>query len=419
MAKVSVRNRNKNQVYKNGKKKPANWEYRFEKAPINGVRQNESKSGFKTQKEALEAGNKALAEYLNCGQVIKENEISVSDYLDEWFNVYVVQNLRNNTQTTYRNNIDKHIKPLIGQYKLSSLNSATLQKYSTELYKTRSPRHAEQILRLLKSALNYAVEPLQYIKVNPLAFIKKQRIQEKQTDKTILTNEQWKELIELFPEKHRFHVLLMIGYYTGIRVSEAMGLTWDNIDFENKTITINKQLVRNIKGKGKGSVKYCLGDPKTITSNRVIAISDTLLELLKREKIRQKTRRDFYKEYHKFYDTIEFKDNNGQILHEIIESPKDTLRFVCTDENGEHLNPNNIGTCLNITKRKLGFKFDYHSLRHTHATILVENGINPKTLQERLGHMHVQTTLTVYTHNTKRMDYSAAAMFEAATRGQN
>lgn len=84
MAKINVRDRNKNVP----NKKP-NWEYRFEAAKVDGKRKHISKSGFRTKKEALEAGTKALAEYNNAGLHFEPSEISVSDYLDYYFDQYV------------------------------------------------------------------------------------------------------------------------------------------------------------------------------------------------------------------------------------------------------------------------------------------------------------------------------------------
>ena len=84
MAKLNIRNRNKNQIGKDGKPKAPNWEYRFEAAKVDGKRKSISKSGFKTKKEAEIEGAKALAEYDNAGLKFEPAEISVSDFMDYW-----------------------------------------------------------------------------------------------------------------------------------------------------------------------------------------------------------------------------------------------------------------------------------------------------------------------------------------------
>ncbi len=109
MAKINVRDRNKN----NPDKKP-NWEYRFEAAKIDGKRKHISKAGFRTKKDALDAGTKALAEYNNGGVCFEPSEISVSDYLDYWFEQNCKVNLKYNTQINYAGLIQNHLKPYFG-----------------------------------------------------------------------------------------------------------------------------------------------------------------------------------------------------------------------------------------------------------------------------------------------------------------
>ena len=110
MAKVNVRNRNEGKFYKDGRKKPANWEYRFEGAKISGQRQRISKAGFKTKKDAEVAGAKALAEYNNSGSRFEPSDMSVSDYLDYWYENYCEVNLKYNTRRTYKTIMDKYLK---------------------------------------------------------------------------------------------------------------------------------------------------------------------------------------------------------------------------------------------------------------------------------------------------------------------
>ena len=111
MAKLSIRNRNEGKFYKDGRKKPANWEYRFEGAKIEGKRNTISKAGFKTKKEAEIEGTKALAQYNNAGLHFEPSEISVADYLEYWLNNYCKFNVADSTLTAYRNIIKNHIVP--------------------------------------------------------------------------------------------------------------------------------------------------------------------------------------------------------------------------------------------------------------------------------------------------------------------
>ena len=150
---------------KRGKK----WEYSFEGARINGKRQPISKSGFATKAEALAAGTQAKAEYDNCGRVFTPSELSVSDYLDYWFENYVKKHLSYNTQRDYGSKIRIHIKPGLGKYRLMSLEPDVIQLWVDDLKvkKGLSKSMIFNTFACLSGALRYAVYPCKYIRINP------------------------------------------------------------------------------------------------------------------------------------------------------------------------------------------------------------------------------------------------------------
>ena len=111
------------------RKRGKTWEYRFEAAPINGKRNQLSKGGFATKKEALEAGTLAKAEYDKSGIVFKPSEISYSDYLDKWIEEYGELELDEDTILSYKKLIRLHIKPELGQYRINTLVHETIQKF--------------------------------------------------------------------------------------------------------------------------------------------------------------------------------------------------------------------------------------------------------------------------------------------------
>ncbi len=416
MAKVTTRNRNKNQVYKDGRKKPANWEYRFEMAKVNGVRQHASKAGFKTQKEALAAGTQALAEYLNSGQMHKPSEISVSDYLDLWLEQYVAVNLKHSSYITYSNAINNHIRPSLGHYKLQSLSSATLLKFANnQKEKGFTKKHITLILGTLKSALKYAVEPLQYIKVNPMTNIKVPKISRKKKDKNILNSEEWNKIIEKYPFGHRYHIPLMIGFHTGLRIGEVFGLTWDDVDFKNGTITVNKQQIR-YKANPNVPFRWCIAPPKSKASVRTIKIGQTLIDTLKKEQMRQKQNKLAYGEYYTRYETKHIKEEIYDVLS--MHTNDNDINLISVTDNGEWLTQSKFRSCAEVINHKLNIKFDFHALRHTHATWLAENGVQPKSLQMRLGHEHIETTLNTYIHDTDTMQDNTIDIFEKLVSGQ-
>lgn len=431
MAKINVRDRNKNNP-----DKKANWEYRFEAAKIDGKRKHISKSGFRTKKEALEAGTKALAEYNNSGIHFESNEISVSDYLDYYFDQYVKINLKYNSQLGKLSIFENHLKPNLGHYKLKALNASALQEYTNGLkLKGLSKNSIEGILSSLSAALDYAVEPLHYIHDNPMRYVKFPKIEKKPKERIILESEEWKKIIGRFPPPSRFYIPLMIGYYTGMRISEVFALTWDDVDFDNQTISVNKQVVKRnygvnvrqvlkIKGKKEEKSAWYFQSLKTDASERVIKFGDTLYNALKAELQYQEGNEQSYGEYFTLQVIKPEIDEKNNEIHRIIPVQKcvnPTLpraRMICISENGEYTSTDSFKYPSRIIHHELGLAFDFHSLRHTHATRLIEAGASPKTVQVRLGHQNIETTLQTYVHNTEQMEEDAVDMFENAVGGE-
>ena len=225
------------------RKRGKSWSYYFDTAAIGGKRKKIEKGGFRTKKEAEAALAKALAEYNDSGCVFKPSEISVSDYLDFWFAEYCKFNLSDKTQYTYSSIIRNHLKPQFGAYRLNSLQAAAIQKYINQMKTENYAMSTIQVaLAVLTSSLDYAVEPLHYIRDNPCRYVKIGNASKPPRERIILTKEQFDKILELFPFGSRFYIPLMLGWNCGLRINECMGLTWNDIDFENRTISIDRQL---------------------------------------------------------------------------------------------------------------------------------------------------------------------------------
>lgn len=411
------------------------WQYRFEVAAIAGKRKRVSKSGFKTKKEAVEAGTKALAEYNESGQSFQVSNISVADYLDNWMDTYCKMNLKYNTQVGYLYTLENHLKPSLGMYRLKALTPSTIQEFVNGLkMHGLSKASVVGIFSTLSAALDYAVEPLKYIPYNPCNNVRIPKFEHgKNNQRYIITPEQFSQITKRFPEDSNFYIPLMIGYYTGVRISECFGLTWNDVDFEARTITINKALLKRnygvdvrdvLKKKGKKEEKsaWYFNSTKTFKSNRVIQFGETLYRALKKAHDKQMSNCDFYGEYYtRIYKKPEL-DEKGDTIYRLVEveagvpctlEPVDMLNV---KENGQLLSMDSMKYCNRIIHYELNIMFNYHSLRHTHATTLVENGANIKDVQERLGHCNIETTLNTYTHNTDYLRSQSVDIFENAVK---
>lgn len=146
------------------RKRGSTWEYRFDKITVNGKRKQVTKSGFKTKKEAEQAGTKAYTEFLKNGEPFVPSEISVADFYDQWQSTYCATNLNGVTKVSYSKKINNYILPVLGEYKLKCLNTAILQKFINDLYDKGFSRNTLSCIKgILTSSMNYAVEPLHYI----------------------------------------------------------------------------------------------------------------------------------------------------------------------------------------------------------------------------------------------------------------
>lgn len=434
MAKINVRNRNQGKVDRNGKPKLPNWEYRFETAKVDGKRQSVSKSGFSTKKEAEKAGALAYVEYENAGTTFKPSEISIADYLDYWVNNYCKFNIADSTLSGYRNIINNHIKPRIGSYRLKSITTLQLQELVNSIYVENdfTKNFMKNIVKVLKGAFKYAYTTAKLIQVNPAADLVIPKMEGKSEEEIIiLTKQQVKDILERFENKPHQYYAMLTAYYTGLRVSEVYGLTWDCVNFENKTITVNKIAKKIEKDgkvsegkkkrgiKGKATTMWYFGECKTSSSYRTIKIGDLLLNALKDYKKWQETNEKEYGElYTKQYLKDEVTETNRKVQRLLpmqdmdIEIPYQRTYPVFIQENGYFQGSDSIKYVSRVANHDMGIKFNFHAFRHTHATMLVESGLPIKAISNRLGHGSVRTTLETYVHVTESMKDDVVDTFE-------
>ena len=412
--KVTVRNRNEGKKDSTGKKRAPNWEWRFYGASVDGKRQYFSHSGYATKKDAQAAGNLALAEYQGTGDVFNPSTISVSDFFNIWMKEYVSVNLKQLTMESYKFNLDKHILPEIGQYYLKDVNSITLQRLINKKFNEGYTRKRLTILlAIMSGGFTYAKDTAHFIAENPTDNLKipgKRAIPEHPKEvktRRPVTDEEWARIIDRFPEGTTQHIPLVIAYKCGLRLGETFALFWSDIDFEKSTITVNRQVQYSNTDK-----VWYLTTPK-YDSVRTITVDKNTMDLLRREKEKQDSNRVFYAEYYTDPHLTLSKASSSLIDAGIIGDDGIVIDMVMRREDGSWTHPRIMRHAGRVIHGMRGTPciskdWDYHSLRHTHATKLVEMGIPMQMIQERLGHTNVETT-AVYTHTTDFMRSDLAA----------
>lgn len=371
-------------VYKRDDK---TWYYCIDLGVVDGKRKRIKRKGGNTKKEALAALRKAENELEDKGSVLLESSITFSNYLDYWYKEYVLLNCKYSTQDYYGRIIKNHINPTIGHYKIKTLNPAILQKFLNQKHlEGYSKNSINNFYGVLSGSLKMAVYPYKYIKENPMLYVKAPKIQENKKSKEdlkVLSLDSFNKIIERFPQGTSFYIPLQIAFHTGMRGGEVTALQWNNIDLERGTIKVEHTLI----GKGKGVFE--LGTPKTTSSYRNIKIGNTLINILKQHKLYQKEMKLKYGQW--------YTDSN----------------WVCTKENGEQITTDSIKYLSRVVNYDLMIKFDFHSLRHTHATMLLESGANIKDIQKRLGHSKLSTTMDTYSHVTDKMENETVNILES------
>ena len=396
---------------RNSKKHGVTYEYRFETASIGGQRKWISKGGFLDENTARIEGIKALNEYNTCGQVVAPTTMSFADFLEHWIVNDCSATINEVTLINYRKKIKNLIIPYLGKYRINTIDRDKLQGLLITLHDNGySNNTISGVKGILTKCFNYAYYSC-YIVRMPAINLKIPRsentsVPTRLSPHVYLTKEQLTTIFDRFPQTHPSHLPLTIGLHCGLRLGEAYALTWDDIDLTQKKITINKQIQwrqfkrteeakRADNGKKTDECGCWYFSSTKYKSDRVIEMDEELFNLLSVEKENQDNARAYFGDrYTRYYSTERREITNNPTEREI--------RFVFVREDGTYITPRTMQHTSRIIHHNLNIKdFDYHSLRHTHATVLLEKGAPLKYIQQRLGHKKIDVTVNVYQHLTE------------------
>ncbi len=346
-----------------------------------GFATGKRKRFYKTVKGSKKQAEKAMRDFISEIEnqtFTKDSKITVKDFMHQWLELYVKNQLSPTTVLHYIDQTEKYIIPQFGDMYLQQLKNIDIQKWVFSLQKESpltgkplSPKTIKNIVLNLSAAMKKAVM-LELIPKNPCDNITMPKLVRFQPD--IYSMEEVEHMLNCAKDTNMY-LPLMIEICIGLRRGELLALKWKHIDFENGYLSVEENLVTVDN-------KRITKSPKTKSGKRTIQIPKTLIDLLK--------------------DTKSARN------------AKDSDYIICQEDGSPYKSDSFSLKFRRFLKAHDLKHIRFHDLRHINATIMLSLGISPKVAQERLGHSSYQITMDVYSHVLKKVEKEAADKLNAA-----
>ena len=337
----------------------------------------------KTQREVAAKLREATAS-IDRGTYQEPNKLTVAEYAKEYFSTCAV-NLSHNTQVSYKRILDKHILPALGKVKLTDLNHRQVQRFVTSLsaQKGLSAKTVRNIHGVLHNMLESAVRDELLLR-NVSERCSLPRVTQHQV--RAITTAELSRFLHAIDGK-QFRNIFFIDIFSGLRLSEILGLRWDDVDFDYDCIYVRQQLQQK---QIKGDFSYFLAPPKEGKQRKII-LAQNAMQVLRHQRAKQ----------------LEQRLAAGALWD-------NSFHLVFTNDFGQPLNRRTVYKHLKRILLDCGMgNYTFHSLRHSFATISLENGDDIKTVQTNLGHYAASFTLKTYAHVSDQMQRNSAARMDA------
>lgn len=375
------------------------WSYRIDLGKINGKRNQIEKSGYKTEREAQKAMNDVIYHYNHTGDYIENQRVTFQENYEDFMKNEAPATRAYATIKKYQSLYENHLKAEFGPHFLYQITPASIEAFINAKSLVYSQEYAKGFYKAIRVLFAYAMKK-KLLKKTPMAEVSPPPDPRHVGEIKVYSPEE-RQRIQVRIASTNLKCAYYIGLNTGVRVSECFALRWSDVDFEKKHIKISKQLLFQDR-------KWCFTPLKTKNSYRAIAVTDEFLSYLRQVQADQKASAALYGDaYHK-YNTIWDRRIRNQDEQMGVDD------FINIKQNGLMLTSDSEKFLARVIKSDLGIHFKFHNLRHTYATILAENGINPRYVQEQLGHAKLEFTLRYYTHVTEIMGNKAMEAMKLA-----
>lgn len=330
----------------------------------------------KTRKEVADKLHQALHEQKQ-GMLATGPQQTVEQFMTYWLENIHKPTIELRSYVTYRGLLKNHIFPVLSKTRMQQVTPEKLEKFYILLQeKGLKARTIKSIGDLLHASFDYAVRR-NIIPRNVCDLVTKPRVEKYEIQP--LDEEQVKRLVEAVRGDLLFEGLITTTVTLGLRRGEALGLKWGDIDFEKKMLFIRRSVGRV------STYGIIEKEPKTQSGLRTIVLPDFLIEVLQQHQQRQQE--------HQTKIGPAWK-NSGYVF--------------CNTRGGFYEDSSLAKRYKQLLKREDLPEIRFHDLRHSAATILISMGVNPKVVQELLGHASIVTTLNIYAHVLPAMQQEAA-----------
>ena len=390
------------------------WYYRFYLSNGHGKPVQREFAGGTSREEAEEHLRRAVYEYKN-GLRPEGRRMKLGELLELWLGEVRKSNRSNGTLMLYQNIVGRVCKDTIASRGLREITTADLQNYLDRLSREETGRGGKRLsagyLRIyravLQGAFKYAVFPGRLLSVSPMEnvtlVLPKEGFMGLDTDtaEKTLSHEQFTALCQVLASSP---VLLPveIAYYTGLRVGEACGLSWEDINMERRILTVRKSLRYN-----GATHRMELSTPKSGKA-RTVLFGEKLHKILC----------DAGKTDLPLQNYCTLLTEDGREHYVVTTHPAETtgmqpVNFVCRQKDGTMVSPDLVEKTCRRAAQAAGIpSFHFHMLRHTYTTNLLRGGASPRDVQELLGHAELSTTMNVYAHSNEEEKRRAACLLD-------
>ncbi|QHW38241.1 site-specific integrase [Staphylococcus ursi] len=349
--------------------------------PITGKQKRTTRRGFKTERDAKIAEARLQTEVSQNGFL--NNDITT---FEEVYKLWLEQYENTVRESTYQRVLTLFDTAILEHFKDIPVKKITVPYCQKVINKWNKQYSDMKAIRIYASnVLNYAVN-LKIIADNPFKYTKAPRKKETKQDASMkyYSSDELKQFLTFVEDDPLYYAMFRTLAFTGFRRGELMALTWNDIDFNKQTITINKTYARGL------NYKLVIQEPKTKSSLRTISIDEKTTAILKAWRTHQRV------------ESLKYGHNTS-----------DKHQPVFTDvTNNKPLYPEHTNKVLSAVCNRHHFKrIKVHGFRHTHCSLLFEAGLSIQEVQDRLGHGDIKTTMDIYAHVTEKQRDQVAEKF--------